>query len=317
VIIRKKFDPLPPLDATVEYDYGTLSSRDAGTPLGDTRRLRLADSKVYPGASRDLWVHISPGVDPNSPSNFCVFQDGWLYLDQDGPIRGGVVLDNLHKRGLLPPTIGIFVDPGTVSADMAGLTKQRNVEYDPFSEVYGKFLRSEVLPLVEEYVALDKSREGNFICGGSSGGNCAFTAAWHHPDLFEVSIGFVSSFAQIPGGNPVPRALDERARPSHRLRAFMQIAHRDLNWDKANGNWVAENFRVAAALLEHGYDVRCVLGDGGHSPNHGGVLLPDALMWAAGTTQAAVTMQSSCPGDVPPRSGDPHLARAEKVCRNR
>jgi len=26
-----------------------------------------------------------------------------------------------------------------------------------------------------------------------------------------------------------------------------------------------------------GYDMRLVVGDGGHSPNHGGVLLPDVL----------------------------------------
>lgn len=38
--------------------------------------------------------------------------------------------------------------------------------------------------------------------------------------------------------------------------------------------------RVAAALAEAGYDLRLVVGDGGHSPNHGGVLLPDALRWA-------------------------------------
>ena len=40
-----------------------------------------------------------------------------------------------------------------------------------------------------------------------------------------------------------------------------------------------ENLRSAAALAEPGYDMRLVLGDGGHSANHGGVLLPDALRW--------------------------------------
>jgi enterochelin esterase family protein len=37
------------------------------------------------------------------------------------------------------------------------------------------------------------------------------------------------------------------------------------------------NLRVAAALAQAGYGFRLVLGDGGHRPNHGGVLLPDAL----------------------------------------
>lgn len=59
----------------------------------------------------------------------------------------------------------------------------------------------------------------------------------------------------------------------------MQAAHRDLNWNAAEMNWLSENLQVAAALAERGYDFRFVLGDGGHSPNHGGVLLPEALRW--------------------------------------
>ncbi|MDX2606192.1 hypothetical protein PV379_05860 [Streptomyces caniscabiei] len=67
--------------------------------------------------------------------------------------------------------------------------------------------------------------------------------------------------------------------PRKPLRVFMQGGHRDLNWNEPQWNWLAENLRVAAALAEAGYDFRLVLGDGGHSPDHGGVLLPDALRW--------------------------------------
>lgn len=55
--------------------------------------------------------------------------------------------------------------------------------------------------------------------------------------------------------------------------------HRDLNGNQHERNWLANNLRVAAALAEAGYNFRLVLGDGGHSPNHGDVLLPDALRW--------------------------------------
>jgi len=37
--------------------------------------------------------------------------------------------------------------------------------------------------------------------------------------------------------------------------------------------------RIAAALAEREYDLRLVLGDGGHNANHGGAILPDALRW--------------------------------------
>ena len=82
----------------------------------------------------------------------------------------------------------------------------------------------------------------------------------------------------MPGGNPFPELIPAMARKP--LRIFLQAGHRDLQWNQPEWNWLASNLRVAAALAEAGYDFRLVLGDGGHSPNHGGVLLPDALRWA-------------------------------------
>jgi enterochelin esterase family protein len=83
----------------------------------------------------------------------------------------------------------------------------------------------------------------------------------------------------MPGGNPYPALL--ATTPRKPLRIFLQAGHRDLSWNQPEWNWFAHNLRVAAALVEGGYDARLVVGDGGHSPNHGGVLLPDALRWIA------------------------------------
>jgi enterochelin esterase family protein len=91
-------------------------------------------------------------------------------------------------------------------------------------------------------------------------------------------IAFLASFAQMPGGNPYPALL--RDSPRRPLRIFLQAAHRDLGWNQPDHNWLASNLTVAAALAEAGYDFRLVLGDGGHNPNHAGVLLPHALRWS-------------------------------------
>jgi enterochelin esterase family protein len=115
------------------------------------------------------------------------------------------------------------------------------------------------------------------VAGGSSGGSCAFTVAWMRPDRFRRVLGFLSSFAQIQGGNPYPELIRDTAPKP--LRVFLQAATRDLNWDAADHNWLSANLRVAAALAERGYDLRLVLGDGGHDPNHAGAILPDALRW--------------------------------------
>ncbi|MEO3936836.1 alpha/beta hydrolase-fold protein [Dermatophilaceae bacterium Soc4.6] len=230
-------------------------------------------------------MHVPAGHDATAPTRVVVFQDGWWYLDPEGQVRAGIVLDNLVASGELPATIGVFVDPGV----FAGVQdpderKNRNAEYDAFDGRYVRFLLEEVLPLVEARWVLSHDPAERAICGGSSGGSCAFTAAWLRPEQFGRVIAFLSSFAQMPDGNPYPELIPATKRKP--LRIFLQAGHRDLNWDQPKRNWLAHNLRVSAALAEAGYDFRLVLGDGGHNPNHGGVLLPDALRWAFRTANA-------------------------------
>lgn len=183
--------------------------------------------------------------------------------------------DNLVHRGDIPVTIGVFIDPGVL--DDPDQPKNRNTEYDAFDDRYVTFLLDEILPQVIARYRVSEDPDQWGICGGSSGGNCAFTAAWLRPDRFRRVVGCLSSFAQMPGGNPYPKLIPRVARKP--LRIFLQAGHRDLYWNEPEWNWLAENLRVAAALAEAGYDFRLALGDGGHNPNHGGVLLPDALRW--------------------------------------
>ena len=188
------------------------------------------------------------------------------------------MLDNLVHHGEIPMTIGVFVDPGVFKdREDPDQRKNRNAEYDASDDRYATFLLTEVIPEVRRRYAIidDPDRWG--IVGGSSGGNCAFTAAWHRPDRFSRVVCFVSAFVQMPGGDPYPAIVPTE--PRRPLRIFMQAAHQDAGWNQPANNFLAENLRVAAALAEAGYDFRLVLGDGGHNPNHAGVLMPDALRW--------------------------------------
>ncbi|GAA2294372.1 alpha/beta hydrolase-fold protein [Streptomyces hawaiiensis] len=273
--IEVPYQPLPIDQSDVRYLHGPDSTAQPGVTAGETVAFDWRDSEVYPGTSRKFWVHVPAQYDPAAPASLMVFQDGWWYLDPEGEVRGAIVLDNLIHRGDIPVTIGVFVDPG-VFPDIEN-SKNRNNEYDAFDDQYVTFLLTEIIPQVAERYAIAQSPEQWGICGGSSGGNCAFTAAWLRPDKFRRVIGYLSSFAQMPGGNPYPDLISRV--PRKPLRIFMQGGHRDLRWNEPRWNWLAENLRVAAALAEAGYDFRLVLGDGGHSPNHGGVLLPDAMRW--------------------------------------
>jgi enterochelin esterase-like enzyme len=224
---------------------------------------------VLPGISRRYWVYVPAQHTAAEPASLMVFQDGRLYLDPEGEMRAAVVFDNLIHRGEMPVTIGVFVDPGE--------PENRNVEYDAFSEAYATFLLDEILPNVQARYLIADDPDQWAIGGGSSGGSCAFTVAWMRPDRFRRVLSFLGSFAQIHGGNPYSELIREtEPRP---LRVFLQAATRDLNWDAAELNWLSANLQVAAALAERGYDLRFVLGDGGHDPNHGGAILPDALRW--------------------------------------
>lgn len=268
--------PLPLTQDAVAYEYGPDSVPRAGIAPGVVEELRIDDSARFPGTSRRIWIHQPAGHSPSMESAAMVFNDGWWYLDPEGDVRGAVVLDNLAASAGLPPMIGVFVDPGVIDIDGVP-TKHRNIEYDAFNDDYASFLLDEVLPLVAQRFRISTDPTMRGICGGSSGGNAAFTAAWMRPDGFGRAIAFNSSFAQMPGGNPYPALLASEQRRSSRV--LLHAAHHDLNWNARNENWFAENLETAAALARAGYDFRLIVGDGGHSPNHGGVLLPDALRW--------------------------------------
>ncbi|MER5545970.1 alpha/beta hydrolase-fold protein [Streptomyces sp. NPDC002589] len=271
--IEVPHQPLPIDQSDVRYVHGPDSTVEPGVPVGETIEFEWNDSVIYPGTSRKFWVHVPARYGPSRPASLMVFQDGWWYLDPVGEIRGAVVLDNLVHRGDIPVTIGVFVDPGVLPG--AVHPHHRGAEYDAFDDRYVSFLLSEIIPEVTKRYAIAEDPDRCGICGSSSGGSCAFTAAWLRPDKVRRVLGNLSSSAQLSGGNPYPALIP--AVPRKPLRVFLQAGHRDLGWNQPEANWLAHNLRVAAALAEAGYDFRLVLGDGGHSRNHCGVLLPDAL----------------------------------------
>jgi enterochelin esterase family protein len=253
----------------VRYAHGPDSFRQPGVPQGTILEHDWSTSRVFPGTNRRYWVYVPAQYTASKPASLMVFQDGQLYLDPEGEMRVPVVFDNLIHRGEIPVTIGVFVDPGQ--------PESRNLEYDTFSDAYATFLLTEILPTIRDRYFVTDDPDQWAIGGGSSGGSGAFTVAWMRPDRFRRVLSFLGSFAQLRGGNRYPELIHDK--PRKPLRVFLQAGTRDLNWDAAELNWFSANLRVAAALAERGYDLRLVLGDGGHDPNHGGAILPDALRW--------------------------------------
>ena len=119
------------------------------------------------------------------------------------------------------------------------------------------------------------TRPGAPICGISSGGICAFNAAWHRPDLFARVISHCGSFTAIRGGHNYPVLV--RRTPRKPIRIFLQSGANDA--DIVIGSWPLANQTMAAALDFAGYDYRFEFGEGGHNLRHGGALFADTLRW--------------------------------------
>jgi len=266
------------LRAADDYKLGPDSEVQKDVPKGKVTKYTWT-SMIFPGTVRDYWVYVPAQYDGKTPACVMVFQDGRGYVDEKGSFRVPIVFDNLIHKKEMPVTIGIFINPGKVPATEAGQRERdnRSFEYDTLSDQYVKFLEKEIFPEVAKDYKLREDAAGRAIGGISSGGICAFTAAWERPDLFSKVLSHVGSFTNIRGGDVYPGLVRKTEKKPKAIRVFLQDGSGDL--DNQFGNWPLANQQMALALKFAHYDYKFEFGDGGHNGKHGGSLLPDSLRW--------------------------------------
>jgi enterochelin esterase family protein len=285
------------------YELGPDSLPQEGVPQGKLDGPLLFRSQVFSNTVRRYWVYVPAQYTPEKPACVLVFQDGQRATRTNGSLRVPQVMDNLINKKEMPVTIGIFITPGSRGEDYVevggGNPNNRAVEYDTLSDRYARFLIEEMLPEVGKTYNLTSDPEGRAIGGTSSGAICAFTATWERPDAFRKVISCIGSYTSIgyrapregqpmvPGGDLYPTII--RKNPPKPIRIFLQDGSNDL--DNAHGNWFLANQQMLAAFEyanrnadQRGqagarYQVNHVWGEGAHSDNHGGVILPDMLRW--------------------------------------
>jgi len=264
------------LNAAEDYPLGPDSERHPEVPKGAVTKYEWT-SKIFPGTVRDYWVYVPAQYDPGRPTCVMIFQDGGGYVAEDGRWRVPVVFDNLIHKHEMPVAIGIFINPGVLPArsDSEQARYNRSFEYDALGDRYARFLLDEILPEVGRHYNLSSDPNDRAISGLSSGGICAFTAAWNRPDAFHRVLSFIGSFTNLRGGEIYP-SLIRKTEPKP-LRVFLQDGKNDLNLYA--GNWYIANQDMASALEYAGYDSTFVVGTEGHNAKHGGAILPDALRW--------------------------------------
>lgn len=271
------------LQAIDNYTLSQESTqRLGGAPQGKVEAFQYSESEVFPGTNRGCWVYIPAQYDGSKPAGVMVFQDGHAYVSEKGQIRAPIVLDNLIHKGEIPMMVGIFVNPGHRGDDGPndngwGRRSNRSFEYDSLSPDYSKFLIDELIPYVAKKfdLKLTEDKKLRAICGMSSGGICAFTAAWERPDYFHKVISHIGSFTNIRGGHVYPALIRKSERRD--IRVFLQDGSNDLN--NIHGSWPLGNQQMASALSFAGYDFKFVYGDGAHNGKHGGAIFPDSMRW--------------------------------------
>ncbi len=285
---------------TVECQYGdayTINYYADGKKVGDSKRVEVykfpeemmanpsvvkgelkemlkQTSKIYPDTQSDWWTYKPAAPEPPGGYGLIVFQDG-----QGAKNYAPICLDNMIAKGEIPPCVAIFIKPSEGIRDKKSI---RSRQYDVLSDEYTKFILDEYEPAAANALGVKISQDPmkRCIAGVSSGGICAFTAAWQRPDKFGLVMSWVGSFTNIAsgetkreGGHNYPFLI--RKTDKKPIRVFLQDGDQDL--DNEHGNWFLGAEQMEAALKFKGYDYMWRPGHGFHSDTQGRSLMPEAL----------------------------------------
>jgi enterochelin esterase-like enzyme len=99
---------------TESYPVDPDAEEQAGVPKGEILKFTFANSKIFPGTSREISVYI--------PAQYKADKPACVYVNQDGiQWKAPTVFDNLIAKNKMPVTIGVFVTPGKVVAQSTRL----------------------------------------------------------------------------------------------------------------------------------------------------------------------------------------------------
>ncbi len=300
--------------------FGPLSYPQPGVPTGTLSPKIVHTSKIYDGMKSEYWIYVPAQYDPKTPAALMIFQDGGGYIDRNGNNPTLNVIDNLIAQKKIPVMICVFINPGDITDSPNTPTfnfvkaygdkwqrtlkdSMRSTLYDTVSDRYARLLRDEILADVGAKYNLRKDAYSHAITGSSSGGICAFNAAWQMPDQFSRVISWIGSFTSIQwkedpnvpdGGQDYPEKVLRE--PKRNLRVWLQDGSEDM--EIRYGSWPLANIRMANALKSKEYDFHFSFGRGTHNSGQGAAEFPAEMIWLwrdydPGKTEQNYEMESS------------------------
>jgi enterochelin esterase-like enzyme len=307
---------VPPVEADGNFILGPthapspeMSRVEDGAPKGTIYKftLRSTESNFYPGIARDeaapgaagpaeasgytVSSHPKPWTRTVSvyvPPQYVPGTEAPVMITCDGDSRAFNVLDHLIPLKKVPAMVVVAIPSG--GGDGQG--SERGLEYDTVSGKYSDFVETEVLPMAEKVanVKLTKNPDGRAVMGTSSGGSCAMSMAWFHPERYHRVFTFSGTFVnqQWPTDPQYPHGAWEFHEtlipnsPVLPLRIFMECGDRD-NYNARDGmhDWVQANENMAKVLAAKGYPYKFVFARNAHHTDRPTIseLYPTALEW--------------------------------------
>jgi enterochelin esterase family protein len=270
--------------------FGPYSYPKPAVPQGTLHGKFVHTSKIYPDMQSDYWVYVPAQYDPASPAAVMVWQDGEVLANREMPSRAQIVFDNLTHEKKIPVIVHVLISPG-----LTGERRMRSIQYDTVNDTFPRFLRDEMLPAVSAKWNLRKDGYSRAIAGDSSGGICAFNAAWHMPGEFSRVLSRIGSFTSIQwqpgvveGGNVYPNKV--RKEPKRNIRVWLQDGAGDL--ENNHGSWPLQNLQMVNSLKMREYDFHFSWGNGTHSRNGGHAELAEEMIWLWRDYDPAKTSQT-------------------------
>jgi enterochelin esterase family protein len=233
-----------------------------GNVEGELSGDKQLQSTVY-GYSFTYRTYKPKQYQAGKPAALMIFQDGGNYTAN---FRAPQVFDKLITEGTVPVTISVYINP----------TGQRSVEYDTRSDKYGKMLTTELVPELAKTFDLVDDPNGWAIGGHSSGGSCAFNAAWWFTDKFRKVMTHSGSFVHLqePGDDAYIELV--KTEPKKPIRTTLLSGTMDLG----NGRWFNANNSMADSFTMADYAYRYMKSTTDHGPTKWHIVdFPDAMRW--------------------------------------
>ena len=166
------------------------------------------------------------------------------------------ILEGLIDEGIMPAGMFLFVNPGSLRATVEGGTERgmRAEEFDQYGREFSDFLADELIPAAAKAagVKVSGSPDMHLITGGSSGGMCAWNAAWFRNDYFRRVFLSSPTFSAMRGGEePMVLLRKTESRP---IRIYMTVGTTEPDYYFGSSFYAACNAWKAFQFAK--YDAR-------------------------------------------------------------